>query len=116
MESRPILTGRVERVDVDAEVDGLLGADAVADLLDDAVDTDGVDLARLNDLEATVAVVLVVGQAGKRGADTSVDVGVVGEQALLSSMVEVRAVVDRSRLAGSAPEDLGPPGVPGTCQ
>lgn len=104
--------GRVEGVDVDGQVDGPLGADAVADLLDDAVHADGVDLAGLDDLEAAVAVVLVVGQARQRRADAGVDVRVVGQQALLRRVVEVGAVVDRRLLAGRAAKDLGAPGVP----
>lgn len=43
--------GRVQRVDVDAQVYGVLGADAVANLLDDPLDADGVDLSSLDDLE-----------------------------------------------------------------
>lgn len=35
------LTGRVKSVNVDGEVDGVLGADSVADLLDDAVGSCG---------------------------------------------------------------------------
>ncbi len=63
---------------------------------------DGVDGARLDDLEAAVAVVLVVGGAGERGADAGVDVAVVGEEAFLAGVVEVRAVVDAGLLGGGA--------------
>lgn len=68
------LTGRIQGVDIDTQVHGLLGAYSVLDLLDDAVNTNLVDLARLNDLETAVAVVVVVGGARQRGADTGVDV------------------------------------------
>lgn len=95
-----VLTSRVQRVDVQAKIDRVLGADAVADLLDDPVGADRVDLARLDNLKAAVAVVLVVRRPAQRCADAGVDVGVVLEQALLRSMVEVRAVVDGRDLGG----------------
>ena len=73
--------GRVDGVDVDGEVDRVGGADAVADRFDDARGADRVDFARFDDLEAAVAVVFVVGEAGQGCADAGVDVGVVGEEA-----------------------------------
>lgn len=134
--------GRVERVDVDAEVRGVVGAHAVADLLDDALDPDGVDLARLDDLETTIClvslvrflflpiylfpqplmglwimmhlpvpIIFVVRRAAQGGPDTSMDVGVVLEQALHGGVVEVGAVVDASDLGGGTAKDLGLPGV-----
>ena len=106
-------TSRIQGVDVDAEVDGLLGPDALADLLDDARGADCVDLAGLDDLEAAVAVVFVVRGPGQRCADPGVDVGVVGEQAFLRRVEKVRAVVDGGLLRGRAAEDFGLPGVAG---
>ena len=106
-------TGRIQGVDVDAEVDGLLGPDALANLRDDARGADRVDLAGLDDLEAAVAVVLVVRGPGQRRADPGVDVGVVGEQAFLRRVEEVRAVVDGGLLRGRAAEDFGLPGIAG---
>ena len=103
--------GRVEGVDVDAEVDGVGGADTVADLLDDACRADGVDGAGFDDLEAAVAVVGVVGGAGEGGADARVDVGVIGEEALFVGVVEVGAVVDGGLVGWGAAEDFGAPGV-----
>jgi hypothetical protein len=100
---------RVERVDVNGQVDGPISADAVDDALDDAVGADGVDLTGLDDLEAAVAVVVVVAGPTKRGADARVDVGVVGEEALLRGVVEVGAVVDGGDLGRGAAEDLGLP-------
>ena len=41
------------------------------------MNTNGIDLSGFDDLEAAVSVVIVVGGAGKSGADTRVDVGVV---------------------------------------
>lgn len=71
-------TSRIQCVDVDTQIHGVLGADSVSDLLDYPGRADGVDLARFGDLEAAVAVVVVVRQAGQRGADAGVDVAVVG--------------------------------------
>lgn len=92
------LTCRVKRVDIQRKVDRVLCADTVNDLLDDAVRANLVNLASLNDLEAAVSVVLVVTGSAERRADTSVDVGVVAQQSLLSGMVEVGAVVDAGDL------------------
>ena len=103
--------GRVQGVDVDGEVDGVGGADAVADGLDDAGGADAVDVARLDPGEAAVAVVVVVAEAGERGADAGVDAAVVGQQALLRRVVEVRAVVDGGLLAGRAAKYLRLPRV-----
>jgi len=102
-------TSRVERVDVERQVDGVLGPDAVPDLLDDAVGADGVDLAGLDDLKAAVPVVLVVARPAQRRADPGVDVRVVPEQALLRGVVEVRPVVDAGHLGRRAAEHLGTP-------
>ena len=103
------LTGRVEGVDIQRQVHGVLGAHAVPDPLDDAVGADGIDLSSLDDLEAAVAVVLVIARPAESGTDTGVDVGVVAQQALLRGMVEVRAVVDAGHLGGGSTEDLGAP-------
>lgn len=102
-------TSRVKGIDVEGQVDRVLGTNPVDDLLDDAIGTDGVDLPRLHNLKAAVAVVVVVTGTREGGADTSVDVGVVAEQTLLGSMVEVGAVVDRGDLGGRAAKDLGLP-------
>ena len=104
-------TGRVKSIDIDAQVDGAFGADPLADLLDDAIDPNGVDLTRLHDLKAAVSVIVVVAEPGQGGPDTRVDVAVVGQQALLVRVVEIGAVVD-GRLLGWCPaKHFGPPGV-----
>lgn len=104
-------TGRIQSIDIDAQIDGFLGPDSALDLLDDARGADVVDGAGLDDLEAAVAVVVVVGQARQSGADAGVDVGVVGEEAFAVRVVEVGAVVD-GRLGGwGAAEDTRAPGV-----
>lgn len=53
-------TSRIQCVDIDTQIHGILRADPVSDLLDYARGADGVDLARFGDLEAAVAVVVVV--------------------------------------------------------
>jgi hypothetical protein len=111
MRRREALTSWVKSIDIEREVDGPSGPHAVSDLLDDAVQADGVNLAGLHDLEATVSVVLVVAGPAQGGADTGVDVGVVGEQAFLRSVVEVCTMVDASHLARGSTKDLGLPGV-----
>lgn len=71
-----------------------------------------VDLAGLDDLEATVAVILVITRPGKRRANPSMDVGVIGEQPLLRSMIEVGAMVNARLMRRRSTEDLGLPSVP----
>lgn len=102
---------RVESVDVDGHVHGIRRADAVNDLLDDAVDADLVDGARFDDLEADVAVVFVVAGPRERRADPGVDVGVVAEESFLRRVVEVCAVVDGRDLGGRSAEDFRLPRV-----
>ncbi len=106
-----VLTGRIERVDVQRQIHRVLGPDPLENLLDDAVGADLVDLARLDNLKPAVPVVLVVARPAQRGADAGVDVGVVAQQALLGRVVEVRPVVDAGDLRGRAAEDLGAPRV-----
>lgn len=97
-----ILTGRVKRVNVQTQVDWILGANSVANLLDDSINANGIDLSRLHNLEAAVSVVLVIGRSTQRRADAGVDVGVILQQTLLRSMVEVGAVVNASDLGRGA--------------
>ena len=106
-----MLTGRVKSINVNAEVDRLLGTNPLLDLLDNTISANLVDLTCLDDLEAAVAVVLVVRRSRQRSADSSMYVGIVGEKTFLGSMEEVSAVIDRSLLTGGATEDLGLPGV-----
>ena len=103
--------GGVEGVDVDGEVDGGVLGEAGFDGVDDAGGADGVDVAGFDAREAAVAVVGVVGQAGERGADAGVHVGVVGQQAFLARVVEVRAMVYCGLVRGRAAEDRGAPRV-----
>ena len=104
-------TSRIQGIDVDTQIHGFRSPDSILDLLDDARHADRIDLPCLDDLEAAVSVVVVVGQAGKGGADAGVDVGVVGQQAFFVGVVEVRAVVDGGLFRGRAAEDFGSPGV-----
>lgn len=103
------LTSWVQRVNIQAQVHRVLRAHPVADLLDDAIRSDRVNLARLDDLEAAVPVVLVVRGTAERRANAGVDVGVVAKETLLCSMVEVGAVVNARNLGGRAAKDLGTP-------
>lgn len=100
------LTGWVKRVNIQTQVDWVLGANSVADLFDDAINTNGINLSRLHNLEPTVSVVLVIGRSTERRADASVDVGVILQQTLLRSMVEVGAVIDAGDLGWGAAKDL----------
>jgi len=102
-------TSRIQGIDIDAQIDGLLRPDAFSDLPDDAMHANGVNLARLDDLEAAVTVILVVRGAGERGADAGVDVAVVGEETFLAGVVEVGAVVDAGLFGRGTAEDLRPP-------
>lgn len=104
-----ILTGRVKRVNVQTQVDWILGANSVANLLDDSINANGINLSRLHNLEAAVSVVFVVGRSTQRRADAGVDVGVILQQTLLRSMVEVGAVVNASDLGRRAAKNLGSP-------
>lgn len=97
---------RIKSINVNRQINRLRGTNTVDDLLDDAPRANGVDLAGLDNLEATVAIIVVVTGATKGGSDTSVDVGVVGEQAFLVGMVEVGAMVDGGNLGWRATKHL----------
>lgn len=126
------LTSRIQSIDVNTQIHGVLGPDSLpyemsvtcgalkvamkgtiqhTDLLDDSVNADGVNLTGLNDLEATVAIIVVIRGSTQRCPDAGVDVRVVLQQALLGGVVEVGAVVDAGDLRRRATKDLGPPGV-----
>lgn len=84
---------------------------SVVDLLDDTFHTNSIDLSRLDDLKAAISIILVIAGTAQCRADTGMDVRVIGEQALLRRMVEVRAVVDAGDLARRATEHFRLPGV-----
>ena len=109
-------TSRVQRIDINTQIHWLLCPNSIPDLLDNARRADAVDFASFRNLKAAIAVVFVIAGTGQSGANAGVDVGVVGQQALFMSMVEVGAVVDGGLFAGSATEDFGPPCVPGRRQ
>lgn len=106
-----LLTCGIESINVNAQVNWLLGANSILDLLDYTIGTNLVNLPGLNDLEATITIILVVRWSRQRRADAGVDVGVVGEETFLGGMEEVCAVVDAGLLARGASEYLGLPGV-----
>ena len=88
------LTGRIKGVNVDAEIDGFAGTDPISDLLDNASRPDRVDLSRLDDLESTIAVIIVIAEAGKGGANASVNIGIIGQKAFFVRVEEIGAVID----------------------
>jgi len=81
------------------------------DLLNDAVHSNSINLSRLDNLKATIPIILIITRSTQRRADTSMDIRIIGQQSLLRRMVEVRAVVDASYLAGRAAKDLWLPGI-----
>ena len=92
-------TSWIESIDVKRQIYWLGSTNAILDLLDDSVHSDCVNFSGLNDLESTVSVILIIAWTAQRRADTSVNVGVVGEQALLCSMVKICAMVDAGNFA-----------------
>lgn len=106
-----VLTSWVKGVNVDAQVNRLFGANPVLDLLDDAIDTNLVNLSGFDNLETTVAIIFVVRGSRQRRADASMDIGVVGKKALLSSMEEVGTMVDACLLTRRPTKDLGLPSI-----
>lgn len=101
----------IKRVDIDREIYWILVTDTIVDLLDDTFRANGIDLASFGDDETTISIIIIVGQTAQSGSNSSVDVCVVPEQALLSSMEEVRAVVDTGNLGWCTTEDLWSPGI-----
>ena len=72
---------------------------------------DSVNLSCFDNLKATVTVVVIVAETRQGGADTGVDVGIVGEESFFVCMIKVSAMIDR-RLLGRCPaEDLWSPGI-----
>lgn len=109
------MTRRVRNHLLRENVDGGTGTqrtDALVDLLNNALSANLVNLPGLDNVEAAVSVVLVIGKTGEGGTDTGVDVGVVAEKTLLGGVVEVSTVVDGRLLGRRTTEDLGAPGVP----
>lgn len=110
------LTGRIKSVNIDAEIDGFACSNSIPDFLDNASRPNRVDLACLDNLESTVAVIVVVAETGQGGTNTCVDVGIVVQKTFSMRVEEIGAVVDGGLLAWCATEDLGPPGVSLTSQ
>ena len=71
-------TSWVKGIDVDGEVDGLLGTDSIADFPDDAGHANCVDFTCLYDFKAAIPIVVVIAQAAQSRTDAGMDVGVVG--------------------------------------
>ena len=62
-------------------------------------------------MKAAISIILVVTQTTQSRANTSMNVRIVPEQALLACMVEIRPVVDRSLVARRSTEHLWSPGI-----
>lgn len=105
------LTGRIKSINVNAEVDRFAGSNPISDFLDNASRPNRIDLARLDDLESTVAVVIIVAEAGQGGANARVNICIVGQKAFSVRMEEIGTVVDGGLLTWGATEDLGPPSI-----
>lgn len=120
------------RVDVDGEVDRVFGSDPGLDLVDNAPSRDvskssraagavqrgvsnirsqGINFPRLYPREPTVPIVLVVTWPTQRSPNASMDVAVIGQQALLRSPIEVRAMVDSCLFTRCTTEYARLPGV-----
>jgi hypothetical protein len=100
------LTRGIKSINIDAEIDRVFGAYSVSDFFDNTVGTNLVNLAGLDNLKAAISIVLIVTWARERGADARMDVGVVGKQALLGSMIKICAVIDASLLRGCASKNF----------
>lgn len=105
------LTSRIESVDIKREVNWLSSSNPRLDLLDDTGGSNSINLSRFNNLKATVSIILIITGPAQSGANTSMDISVIGEQAFLCSVVEVSAMVDAGDFAGRATENFGLPGV-----
>src|SRR6187402_1761122 len=79
------------------------------DLLDDTLHSNRINFSGLHNLKAAVSIVLIVTGTAQSCSNASMNVGVVGEQAFLGSMVEVCAVVYASNFTWRSSEDLGLP-------
>lgn len=84
---------RIKSINIDRQIHGPLGSNSVDNSLDDSIGTNGIDLARFDNFEAAVTIVVVIARSAQRCSNTSVDVAVIGEQALLRGVVKVSAVV-----------------------
>ena len=71
-------TSRIQSVDIDTQIHRPRDPDPLPYFPDNPLRANRIDFSCFHDLEAAVAVVVVVGEAGEGGADAGVDVGVVG--------------------------------------
>lgn len=74
-----LLTSRIQSIDVQTQINWVLSAHTIPNLLDDTIRPDGIDLAGLDDLEPAISVVFVVTRSAQCSSDPRVDVGVVLE-------------------------------------
>ena len=105
------LTGWVQSIDIDTKVYRLLRTHTVLDLLDYTFRSNSVNDTSLYNLEATITIIVVVRETGKCSTDTSMDVGVVGQETFRVGVIEVCSVVNGRLFGWRSTEDLGAPGV-----
>lgn len=103
------LTGRIQSINIQTQVNGVCRPDSIPDLLDNPIDSNCINFPCFHNFKPAISIILVIRRSAQRRADAGVDVGVIFEQALLSGMVEVGAVVDAGDLGGGATEDFGAP-------
>ncbi len=100
------LTSWIKSINVDGQVDWFGSADTVFDLLDDSGHSDSINLSGLDNLKPTISVIFIVTGTTQSCSDTSMNVGIVGEQAFLGCMVEVGTMVNTGDLAWRPSKDF----------
>jgi hypothetical protein len=99
-------TCRVQSVNIQGEIYWLSSSNSIQDPLYNSINADSINLSRLNDLKATVTIIIVVTGPTQFGANSSMNVGVVGQETFLGSVIEVRAVVNRRNFTWGATKNL----------
>jgi len=89
--------GRIQCVDINADIDRVFQPNTLFDFLDDSLSTNGVDLSGLHNFKSAVAVVLVITGTTQGGANTSVDIAVGAKKTLLSSMIEIGSYITHDK-------------------
>ena len=108
---RRLLTGWIQCIDIDAQIHRILRSHSVLDLLDNTLGAYAVDGPRLDDLEAAIPVIVIVGRTGNGRADASMDVGIISQKAFGVCVVEISPVVDGCLFGRCSAKDLGSPSV-----
>ena len=103
------LTSRIQSININAQVHWLGQANPISNFLDDTTHADSIDLTGFNNLETTVAIVIVIAKTGEGGSYASMDIGIISEKAFFVSVIEVCAMVDRCLISGRATKHFRPP-------